>query len=140
MRPGIAPAVLQGLPYNQTVPWPIGAMPLRVSDFHFPHYNFHFPTSKQTPWHLQAGCRPIMCSYSVRSIYGPGGQPTMHSVLIIRHLQSGSWPTDRAFFNFPISNLERTLRHLQARWLTDHAHCKCLIIRTLRMVGQPPSL
>ena len=23
------------------VPWPIGAMPLRVSDFHFPNSNFH---------------------------------------------------------------------------------------------------
>ena len=118
----------------------ISAMPLPVSDFHFPLYTsifhittsiFHFPTSKQTPWHLQAGCRPIMCSYGVRGIYRPGDQPTIHSVLIIRHLQSGSWPTDRAFFNFPISNLEQALRHLQARWLADHAHCKCLIIRTL---------
>ena len=90
------------------------------SDFHFPTSIFHFtlpfstlqlPFStfqprKQTPWHLQAGCRPITCSYGVRGIYRPGGQPTMHSVLIIRHLQGGSWPTDRAFFNFPISNLE----------------------------------
>ena len=27
------------------IPWTIGAMPLRVSDFHFPTSNFHFPTS-----------------------------------------------------------------------------------------------
>ena len=136
---------------------------MHSSRFRFPFSNFHFPTSifhftlpfstLQLPfstfpprgrprgiYRLGAECRPIMCSYSVRGIHGPDGQPAMHSVLIIRHLQSGSWPTDRAFFNFPISNLERTLRHLQARCLTDHAHCKCLIIRTLRMVGQPPSL
>ena len=132
------------MPCHFAFPISIFQLPFSIIHFHFPLYTsiFHFPTSKQTPWHLQAGCwcRPIMCSYSVRGIYGPCGQPTMHSVLIIRHLQSGSCPTDRAFFNFPISYLERTLRHLQARWLTDHAHCKCLIIRTLRMVGQPPSL
>ena len=120
---------------------PRSHFPLYTSIFHITTSIFHFPTSKQTPWHLQAGCecRPIMCSYGVRGIYGPGGQPTMHSVLIIRHLQSGSWPTDRAFFNFPISNLEQALRHLQARWLTDHAHCKCLIIRTpyTRSVSHP---
>ena len=124
-----------------------------VSNFHFPLYtsSFHitiafstFQPRKQTPWHLQAGCRPIMCSYSVRSIYRPGGQPTMHSVLIIRHLQGGPWPADRPcvlqFSNFQSRNGPCGIYRLGHRWLTDHAHCKCLIIRTLRMVGQPPSL
>ena len=113
------------------------------SIFHITTSIFHFPTSKADPvaftGHLQAaaGCRPIMRSYSVRGIYKPGDQPTLYSVVIYR--ADRGRPTVRSsIFQFPISN--GTLRHLQARWLTDYARCKCLIIRTLRLVGQPPSL
>ena len=120
------------------------------SNFHFPLYTsifhittsiFHFPTTKVDPvaftGDLQAGCRPIMRSYSVRGIYKPGDQPTVHSVVIYR-VNRGRPTVRSSIFQFPIS--KRTLRNLQARWLTDHAHCKCLIIRTLHTVGQPPSL
>ena len=88
------------------------AFPISIFQLSFPFSALQLPFStfqprKQTPWHLQAGCRPIM--HSVRGIYRPGDQPTVQSVLIIRHLQGGSWPTDRVFFNFPISNLESGL-------------------------------
>ena len=69
------------------LPWPIGAMPLRVSEFHFPtsifqfpfsifrfptsDFHFHFPTSK------------------VDLAVFTGSTRTS------RHLQAG-WPTDRA--------------------------------------------
>ena len=46
-----------------------------------------------------------MRSYSVRDIYKLGDQPTMHSGVIYR-VDHG---TDRAFFNFQISNLETDL-------------------------------
>ena len=131
------------MPCHFAFPIFIFQLPFSTIHLHFPHYNFHFPLSNLEADSVAfTGWVPVdnVYSYGVRGIYGPGGQPTMHSVLIIRHLRSGSCPTDRAFFNFPISYLERTLRHLQVGWLTDHAHCKCLIIRTLRMVGQPPSL
>ena len=106
------------------------------SNFHFPlytsifpHYNFHFPLSnlesrprgiyRAFTGHLQAGCRPIMRSYSVRGIYRPVDQPTVHSVVIYR-VDHGRPTVRSSIFQFPIS--KRTLRHLQARWLTDHAH------------------
>ena len=81
------------------LPWSIVAMPLRVSDFHFPISNLE--SGPRGIYRL--GGRPIM--RGVRGIYRQGDRPTMRSVRIYRHLQGG-WPTDCAFFHFPISNLE----------------------------------
>ena len=55
----------------------MGAMPPRVSNYHFPLSNFHFPISN--------------AEIGPRGIYRLGGRPIMHPW----HLQAG-WPTDNA--------------------------------------------
>ena len=114
------------------------------SIFHITTSIFHFPTSKADPvaftGHLQAaaGCQPIMRIAIVCAVFTSRvtSRPCIVSSFTGRIVADR--PCVLQFSNFQSRN--GTLRHLRARWLTDYAHCKCLIIRTLRMVGQPPSL
>ena len=81
------------------LPWPRGAMPLRVSDFHFPLSDFHFPLSdfhfplsifqprKRTAFTGWVYSRPIMCG--VRGIYRPvTGRPCVACVLLRHNFSS----------------------------------------------------